>query len=167
MSNRFKLQLASVLVATLGASHAIAQSGPCTSTITADINSVSVTAGGTQTITIASTPGVRLFSIVGSFAGTSPAEPNFAYGGLFLARDRYLVQSYLGMSPLIPGGIPHAPGGHQFFTNAQGSATQVIVVPPLIFAPLVGRTVRHGVYTLDATFLASCGSNTVPLTFTP
>lgn len=145
-----------------------AQVGQCGTLLTVDTSIVSVSAGGVQTISVLTNGGEREFSIVGSFSGTTPSDPWLAYGGLYLARDRYLVQSYLGLSPLIPGGFPHAPGGHRLHTNAQGQAVQPIVVPPMALARYVGRTVRHGVFSenwLD--YSPYCGSNTVALTFAP
>lgn len=140
----------------------------CTSVLAADVTSVSVTAGGIQTLTLTSNAPQRIFSVVGSFSGTSPAEPYFAVGGLNLARDRYLVLSYTGRSRLLPGGIPNAPGGHTLLTDAQGRADQLVVVPPSALSFLVGRTVLHGVYTLsDLDLLPSCGSNVVSLVFAP
>jgi len=150
-----------------------AQYGQCATSLTVDVNYVSVTAGGVQTISLFSTGGLpflagREFTILGSFSGTTPSDPWLGYGGLFLAPDRYLRQSYLGMSPMIPGGFPHAPGGHKLYTDAQGRATQLIVVPPMAFTSYIGRTVRHGVF-MDhpLTLVPYCGSNTVTLTFTP
>jgi len=157
-----------VAVAACLAVPARAQHGPCATLLSVDTSVISVTAGGVQTISVLTNGGEREFSIVGSFSGTIPSDPWLAYGGLYLRRDRYLDQSYLGLSPMIPGGFPHAPGGHRLHTNAQGRAVQQIVVPPMAFTRYVGRTVRHGVYSdnwMDLT--PYCGSNTVPLTFVP
>jgi hypothetical protein len=154
------------LLAPLGL--ALGASAQSASVLTADLNAISVTSGGVQTLTLTTnTPG-RVFSMIGSFSGTFPPEPNFAYGGLYLARDRYLILSYTGRSRLLPGGLPNAPGGHELYTDAQGRATQLVVVPPNAPTHLVGRTVLHGAYTLsDLDLLPSCGSNVVPLVFTP
>ena len=145
-----------------------AASAQCASVVTADVPSISVSAGGVQTLTITTNQPQSLYSVVGSFSGTTPAEPYFAVGGLYLARDRYLILSYTGRSRLLPGGVPNAPGGHELFLDAQGQATQLVVVPPNSPSYLVGRTVLHGVYRLlDVDLLPSCGSNVVPLAFTP
>lgn len=170
MSNRIARSLlltAAALVACFDVP-AWAQLGQCGTLLTVDTSIISVTAGGVQTISVLTNGGEREFSMIGSFSGTTPSQPWFAYGGLYLRRDRYLDQSYLGLSPMIPGGFPHAPGGHRLYTDAQGRAVQQIVVPPMALTRYVGRTVRHGVYSdnwLDLT--PYCGSNTVALHFAP
>jgi hypothetical protein len=140
---------------------------PCTSVLSANTSTVSVTGGGTQVLSLQTNAPFRAFSIVGSFSN-GPSEPYFSYGGLHIARDRYLVLSYLGRSPFLPGGEAYAPGGHQIFTDALGAAAQSVVVPPGQWFHLVGRTVRHGVYSIDPQMLLpDCGSNVVSLTFVP
>lgn len=138
----------------------------CTATLTASTPVVSVTTGGTQWLTLRSTSTQRWFSIVGTFS-SGPAEPYFTTAGLHLARDRYLLLSYLGRSPLLPGGIPFAPGGHQVLTDSQGIALQAVVVPPGQWPFLAGQTVRHAAYSLSESLLPECGSNVVSLTFVP
>lgn len=170
MSIRIARSMLGTLAAVLAvlAIPAQAQLGQCGTLLTVDTGIISVSAGGVQTISVLTNGGEREFSIVGSFSGTTPSDPWLAYGGLYLARDRYLRQSYLGLSPMIPGGFPYAPGGHRLYTNAQGLAVQQIVVPPMALAHFVGRTVRHGVYSdnwMDLT--PYCGSNTVALSFAP
>lgn len=139
---------------------------PCTSTLSANTSTVSVTSGGTQVLSLQTNAPFRPFSVVGSFS-SGPSEPYFSYGGLHLTRDRYLVMSYLGRSPFLPGGEPFAPGGHQIVADALGAAVQLVVVPPGQWFHLVGQTVRHGVYSLDSSLLPDCGSNVVTLTFVP
>lgn len=161
----FSLALASSLFCTtLAPSPAQA---PCTSVLSANTSTVSVTSGGTQVLALQTNVPFRTFSIVGSFS-SGPSEPYFSYGGLHLTRDRYLVLSYLGRSPFLPGGEPFTPGGHHVLTDAFGAAVQSVVVPPGQWFQLVGRTVRHGVYSLDPQLLLpDCGSNVVTLTFVP
>ncbi|MCY3002899.1 MAG: hypothetical protein NTV21_13950 [Planctomycetota bacterium] len=140
---------------------------PCTSVLSANTSTVSVTTGGTQVLSLQTNAPFRVFSIVGSFS-SGPSEPYFSYGGLHLTRDRYLMLSYLGRSPFLPGGEAYAPGGHQISTDALGAAVKSVVVPPGQWFHLVGQTVRHGVYTIDPQMLLpDCGSNVVSLTFVP
>lgn len=164
-----KLQLSIALLSFAALSHVSAHAQtPCTSNIASNVSTVSVTTGGVQSLTIQTNAPSRMFVVVGSFSSSPMYEPYFAYGGLYLPRDRYLVMSYLGRSPFLAGGFPNAPGGHQVFTDAQGVAFQDIVVPSAQFAHLVGRTVRHGVYSLDFdSLLPACGSNVVTLTLVP
>jgi len=108
----------------------------------------------------------HVFHVVGSFAGFGTPAPYFAFGGLTLVSDRYLALTYTGRSPFLPGGAPGFLGGHFLLTDTQGAALQPVVVPPAQFVHLVGRTMRHGVFTIDLqSVLPDCGSNVVALTF--
>jgi hypothetical protein len=139
----------------------------CTSALSTNTNFVSVTNGGVQLLQLQTNTPQRIFYVVGSFTAVGTPTPYFAFGGLNLVSDRYLALTYSGRSPFLPGGLPGFLAGHQLLTDVQGTAVQPVVVPPGQFVHLVGRTLRHGVFTLDEAVLPSCGSNTVTLTLVP
>ena len=90
---------------------------PCGgSTISADVAVVSVTTGGVQNLALDVSPAeaAMQWHVVGSFAGTTPGEPNLALGGLLLNSDRYLYAMLTGTSPL---GRPLEAFKHPQFTD--------------------------------------------------
>ncbi len=140
----------------------------CVSTITADVSVVSVTAGGVQNLGL-TVPPAAVFSpwhLVGSLSGTSPGSPYYAVGGIFLNEDRYTRAMIGGASPLVHGGLL-SPHGIVPMFDAQGQASLQVVVPPMLYAALIGRTAHHAFFRLDPALLPDCGSNTVALTFVP
>jgi hypothetical protein len=156
------------LLASLLVSGPAARAQSCT--LSGDIAQVSVASGGTQNLTIVGPPSFhgQEWYMVGSFHGTLPGHPVFAYGGLYLNQDRYFIMTVIGRSPFLRGGLNGGPGGVMGQFDPNGMASIQVVVPPGIYASLVGRTVYHGYYRLHPlTLLPDCGSNTVALTFVP
>lgn len=161
------LPLAVATALALSALEPLSARSGCAATLSANTPSVSVVSGGTQMLTLQSNSPGRVFGVIGSFSG-GPPEPYFAQGGLYLARDRYMLLCAFGRSPFLIGGAPPAVGGHFVTTNALGVASHAVTVEPARWLHLVGQTVEHGVYTLDPLMLLpECGSNTVKLTFVP
>ena len=165
-SRSFLLLLAFAIAPFAGAASAQA---PCGGTISGDVAVVSVTTGGTQTLTLG-VPAAEArtsWHLLGSFAGTAPGSPFLSSAQLFLNEDRYFYSLVTGTSRLVQGGAPSVYGPMVPF-NAQGQATLQVVVPPIVLSHLVGRTVHHGYYRFNPlTLLPECGSATVALTFGP
>lgn len=163
---RLAIALASFSILSFATTDACAQA-PCSSSLSANTGFVSVTSGGVQMLQLQTNAPQRIFYVVGSFTAFGPPTPHFAIGGLNLVSDRYLGLTYVGRSPFLPGGLPNFVYGHRLLTDLQGMAVQPVVVPPTQWVHLVGRTMRHGVFTLDEGLLPYCGTNVVTLTFVP
>ena len=141
----------------------------CASTISANVATVSVTAGGTQLIDVSVLPSQSQWEwqVVGAF-GTNNPSPWFAYGGLRLNFDRYTLRMFNGHKGFVQGVVPGYFGGPLIPFDAQGNAQIQVVIPPGLSSAFIGRTLHHGFYhTSPLSLLPECGSGTVSLTFLP
>lgn len=155
MSHAHSLSLA--LVAALAAPTAILAQDCKLST---DVTRVSVSAGGTQMLYIDVGPSnAGLYYVLGSFSGTSPG---FDLGMHYpLNMDRYLIDSWVGVLRLAPGGGIGA-------TDALGHGAFALVVPSGTLTALAGLSVHHAVAPQSqVTLLHTCVTNPVRLQLVP
>ena len=132
------------------------------SALTANLASLSISAGGTQQLTLdaGTSHGGDLFAVVGSITGTSPGIP---FGGFVLPLNQ---DFYFDQTVLFPNSHPLT----NSFSNLDLNGTAVTTVtvnagelPPIA----IGITVHHAAVVLDATLQLTLVSNPVALTLTP
>lgn len=141
----------------------------CTGSIHANVTTASISNGGLQRIDLSVDPSQIDFGwqVVGAF-GTDHPLRMFAYGGLRLNNDRYLLRMYLGRAGFTHGGVLGYMGGPRVIFDASGHSQMQVVIPTGLPSSWVGRTLHHGMYrTNPTTLLPECGTGTVPLTLVP
>jgi len=144
------------------------QAQNCTGTISANINVVSASLGGTQTLTLSVAPNQsgEIWQLLGAFGDSNP-DPYLLQGGLVLDQDRYLLGLVRGGHGFVQGGWPTFMGV-QVPWDAQGHAQLNVVIPAGLPSILIGKTLHHGIFTTShTTLLPICGTPTVPLLIVP
>ncbi|HGY90375.1 MAG TPA: hypothetical protein ENK43_04285 [Planctomycetes bacterium] len=128
----------------------------------ADVNSVSVAAGGVQTLTLsvdASHFG-ELYAVLGSVTGTSPGV---AFQGQIIPLN---PDFYFNQTINFPNQHPLA-GSLGNVDASGGAVTTVTVLPGELPPVVVGLVIHHAAVVLDGSFQLSHVSNAVPLTLVP
>ena len=146
-----------------GAAHAFSLSLNDCPALAADVNGLSLAAGGTQELTLSA--GVanagRLYLVLGSTSGTAPGV---AIEGFVLPLNPDSYLSYRLVAPHLP-----PVSGALGLLNAQGSATARVEFPAGSAATLAGITLNHAYVVLDVfgSGVTSFASNAVVLGLAP
>ena len=136
-------------------------SGACSSLI-ADVNAVSLSAGGAQNLALQAGPAHAgdLYFFLGSITGVTPG---FQYGGLTIPLN---IDPYFLLLLLDPAASPVANGFNSLDTGGQGLAR--LTLPPAMDPTLAGITVHHAYVVLDsATLNPVFASNPVQVLLDP
>jgi hypothetical protein len=126
----------------------------------ADVASLSIQAGGTQSLTLDAGPerGGELYVLLGSLAGTAPATDLLGVT-VPLAADAYFdLTLFQGGAGLLTGGFGTL--------GPDGRAEAAFTIPPSAFFGLIATPAHHAYVTLDATLQPTFVSNAVPVYFT-
>ena len=145
-----------------------AQAQNCSGTITANVNVVSASFGGTQTLTMSVAPNQsgEIWQLLGALGDSNP-DPYLLQGGLRLDQDRYLIGMVRGGRGFVQGGLPTYLGVWIPW-DSQGHAQLDVVIPPGLPSILIGKTLHHGIFTTShTTLMPICGTPTVPLLIVP
>lgn len=128
------------------------------SDLNADVWSLSVSSGGTQTLTLALDPSYagRRYRLLGSASGTTPGFPlgSVSVPLVFDRYTRFTLDAAGG--PILPDAIGLVPGS--------GRAKLHVVLPPGGMSELVGETLHHAVVLTDHLDLVT---EAVPLQLLP
>ena len=135
---------------------------PKISTLTGTPNTLSVAAGGVQTLAIdlGATHASELYLLLGSTSGTTPGTTTGAVE-LPLVLDPYFIYTLTNPNSM--------PLGSSFgVLDGLGKATATFTLPPAFAPSLIGATIHHAAvsFTLGATPNVTEATNAAPLDFT-
>ncbi len=148
---------------------AASASAQCTGSIQTNVTQVSISTGGVQPLQLSVAPADTnmKWQLIGSF-GVDHPTPWFAYGGLRLNSDRYMLRMLNGHRGFVQGGLDGIVGGVVVPFDPAGQAQLQVVIPPGLPSSFIGRTLHHGMYHIDPIdLLPRCGTGTVALTLVP
>ena len=129
--------------------------------LSADTDQISLSVGGTQTLTLDAGPGigVKIHVLLGTASGTSPGQTDGALV-LPLNFDPYFLFTLLNPNTLIANSLG--------FLNGLGMGTASLTLPAGLDPALAGTTLHHAYVVVDlGVFTTVFVSNSVPLALTP